>query len=614
MRIKGIDINRQIEYLKEYTNFDFDKIEEIELVSCPDSGYSINKTGRSLKIYHHELNDIFAALGYVFSHLNKDSYTVNRNKSIDNLGYMIDCARNAVPKIETLKQQALNLSLMGYTYIGLYLEDVFEIEDEPYFGYMRGKYTKSEISDLLSFTNLFGIEVIPYIQTLAHLNGLFKHREYNSVLDINDILLVGEEKTYALIEKMIVTAKDMFKTNTINIGMDEAWLLGLGKYLNKHGFTDRMEIMLSHLSRVMEICNKHQIKTTMWADMFFHLKSGAYLSKEEVSFEDIKSIIPKDVELLYWDYYHLEKSDYDNKFKSLKTLTDNYGFAGAAWKWIGFAPFNKYSELTITPAIESSLEHAVNHFVVTSWGDNGAEASMFSVLPSLFFTAEKIYEDKLGNRDLFMKALTNYDLKSWMNLDILNQPYPSKSIKAVNPSKYLLYEDILLGDTSIKLSKDFKQHYQNTTFTLEPSTHVESRYAYIFKNLHQLSSILELKSTLSIELYDAYHQHDSDKLNHIMKTEIPMIVSRIQEFMNTFRNQWYLENKLQGFEVQSYRLGGLVSRLLEIQHILKMYLDKELMSIVMLEERILNLAKEDDKLNGCTYYNQFIKYTTFGTF
>ncbi len=614
MNVIGIDIEKQLEYLDEYTNFDFNEIEQIEFVSCGEKGYKVIKNIRNYEVFYHKQNDIFAALGYIFSHLYEETYSINRQRAIDDLGYMIDCARNAVPKIETLKLQTLNLSLMGYTYIGLYLEDVFEIIDEPLFGYMRGKYKESEISDLLAFSNLFGMEVIPYIQTLAHLNAIFKHREYNSILDINDILLVGESKTYDLIEKMIVTAKTMFKTNTINIGMDEAWMLGLGKYLSKHGFTNRMDIMLTHLNKVMEICNKHEIKATMWADMFFHLKSGSYLAKEETSFEDIKSIIPKDVELLYWDYYHLEKSDYDNKFKSLKTLTDRYAFAGAAWKWIGFAPFNKYSERTITPAISSSLEFGVNHFVVTSWGDNGAEASMFSILPSLFFTAEKIYDDELGNRDAFLTALTNYDLKSWMNLDTLNQPYSSKSIKAVNPSKYLLYEDILLGDTSIKLSKDYKTYYQDMVTLIEPSIHNQSRYNYIFRNLYQLTMILELKSTLSIQLYEAYHKKDMNKLLKIHIEVLPTIISRIQAFMKTFRTQWYLENKFQGFEVQSYRLGGLLSRLLEIKDILKMYTDKEIPTIDMLDEKILNLAKEDDPYNGCAYYNQFVKYTTFGTF
>jgi len=613
MTIIGIDLHKQMSYLKEYTNFDFSKIEKIEFISSDEKGYRVQNFNKRFKVFYGSKNDIFAAIGYIISHLDSNSYDIKRQKTMDKLGFMIDCARNGVPKVDTLKQQVLNLSLMGYTYIGLYLEDVFEIEDEPFFGYMRGRYNSEEIGDLLVFSELFGIEVTPYIQTLAHLNNIFKHDEYQSILDINNILLVGESKTYDLVEKMIVSAKEMFQTNNINIGMDEAMMLGLGNYLKKYGFTDRMNIMITHLNKVMDICKKHNVKASMWADMFFRLRGAGYLSQEVTSFSDIKALIPDDVELLYWDYYHLEKSDYDRQFESLKTLTDNYGFGGAAWKWIGFAPHNKYSERTMNPAIASSLEHGVNHFVVTSWGDNGAEASIFSVLPSLFYIADKIYDDELGNRDSFLTALTNYSLDSWMNLDTLNQPYPSKLVKSVNPSKYLLYEDVLLGDTSIKLSKDYKKYYQMISLHLEPSTKIQSRYSYIFKTLHQLSHILELKSTLGIELYEAYHKKDLTTLNTIQEDIIPMIISRIKLFSSTFKSQWYLENKLQGFEIQSYRLGGLQARLLEISDIIKMYLDNDLDSINILDEKILNLADENDPFNGCTYYNVVTKAITFGT-
>lgn len=612
--IKGIHIENQIKYIKEETTFDFSQVDNIEFVLSKSEGYQIIKKSRNYSVSYHHQHDIFAALGYIFSHLNEDSYTVKRKRTIKELGYMIDCARNAVPKISTLKQQVLNLALMGYTYIGLYLEDVFEIEGEPKFGSMRGRYTRAEITDLLEFSKDYGIKVIPYIQTLAHLNGIFKHREYQNILDINDILLVDEPKTYEFIEKMLLTAKSMFQTNIINIGMDEAWMLGLGKYLNKHGFTNRMDIMIRHLNKVLDICRKHDIKPSMWADMFFHLKGSSYLSKDVTSFADIKDLIPSDVKLVYWDYYQVKKEDYDHKFNALKTLTDNYAYAGAAWKWVGFAPFNGFTEKAMKPAIKAAQEAHVNHFIVTSWGDNGAEASMFSVLPSLFFIAENIYDDALGNQDLFLTVLTGFNLAEWMRLDSLNKIYPSKELRAVNPSKYLLYEDILLGDTLIKLHKNYKTYYEQYKKELKELRGRTLKYGYIFNTLSRLSSVLELKSTLSIELHEAYHAKDTDALLNIYDNVLPRIIKRVNDFALTFKIQWHKENKFQGYEVQSYRLGGLISRLNDIREIIKMYLDKDIAQIEMLEERVLDLAQDDDPYLGCMYYNQFHKYITFGTY
>ncbi|AUD62962.1 hypothetical protein BK010_04940 [Tenericutes bacterium MO-XQ] len=614
MNIKGIKIDKQLEIIKSYSQFDMNQVDMIDFKQSSDQDYHIIKDKHNYQVFYNNERDIYAALGYIFSHLNNQDYDIKRTRLLDDLGYMIDCARNAVPKIETLKRQIVNLSLMGYTYIGLYLEDLFEIESEPKFGYMRGRYTKAEIKDLIAFSKLFDIKVIPYIQTLAHLNAIFKHKEYSQILDINDIMLVDEPKTYELVEKMLVTVKDLFETNVINIGMDEAWMLGLGKYLSKNGYQNRMDIMIKHLNKVLELCVKHNIKASMWTDMFFHLRGGQYFAKGVTSFEDIKDMIPSDVELVYWDYYHTEQKDYDDKFESLKTLTSNYAFAGGAWKWVGFVPFNGFSKRSSIPAIAACKKADVKHFVVTSWGDNGAEASMFSILPSLYFISESFYDDGLGNMNEFLLGLTGYTKKAWMDLDLPNQIYPSKEIRTVNPSKYLLFEDALLGDPNIKLHRSYQHTYHRIKERLKPYTRVNSDYNYIFDTIYRLTHILEDKSVLSLDIFAAYQQKNLNILRDIAEHKIVKIIKDIKKLLFVFRKQWYEENKLQGFEVQSYRFGGLIQRLEEIKDIILSYVDGHIEKIDMLDERILNVADDDDPYLGCIYYNQFVKYVTFGTF
>ena len=55
----------------------------------------------------------------------------------------------------------------------------------------------------------------------------------------------------------------------INIGMDEAHMLGLGKHLERYGYQDRMQIMLRHYRRVIDIAHEFGYEPMMWSDMFF---------------------------------------------------------------------------------------------------------------------------------------------------------------------------------------------------------------------------------------------------------------------------------------------------------------------------------------------------------
>ena len=103
---------------------------------------------------------------------------------------MIDCSRNAVLKVSAVKQIINALQRMGYNALELYTEDTFEVRDEPYFGYLRGRYTGAEIREMDEYAKARGIELIPCIQTLAHFTNPVKLPRFNEITDINDILLI----------------------------------------------------------------------------------------------------------------------------------------------------------------------------------------------------------------------------------------------------------------------------------------------------------------------------------------------------------------------------------------------------------------------------------------
>ena len=116
------------------------------------------------------------------------------------LGIMLDCSRNAVTNVKTVKRFIEIISDLGYNALELYMEDTMKVDGEPYLGYMRGGYSAAEIRELDEFAKAHGIELMPAVQTLAHFTNAVKLDEYAQITDVNDILLIGEERTYQLID------------------------------------------------------------------------------------------------------------------------------------------------------------------------------------------------------------------------------------------------------------------------------------------------------------------------------------------------------------------------------------------------------------------------------
>ena len=255
-------------------------------------------------------------------------------KIFNKFGVMLDCSRNAVMAPDALKKFITTLAKMGYNQLHLYMEDTYPVEGEPFFGYLRGGYTCDELRDLDDFAFAHGIELIPNIQTLAHMSAFNRWRR--DLIDTDDIMLVGSEQVYDLIDRMFKSLRACFRTDQLHIGMDEAHMLGRGKYQDLHGAENRFDILLKHLNRVCELAGKHGFTPMMWSDMFYRLANGGdYYAKSSGFDASISKHIPENLSLVYWDYYHTEEEIYRDMIRGHRSLSDKILFAGGAWKWCG---------------------------------------------------------------------------------------------------------------------------------------------------------------------------------------------------------------------------------------------------------------------------------------
>lgn len=519
-------------------------------------------------------------------------------KHFDSLGVMIDCSRNAVPNVKGIKRFLEIIAKMGYNTAFLYTEDTYEVENEPYFGYMRGKYSMEELREIDNYAASLGIEMIPFIQTLAHLATLKRWRAYrHKVFDIDDILLIDEPRTYELIENMFASLAKTFRSKRVHLGLDEAHHLGLGKYLDEHGFTDRYALFLKHLNRICEIAKKYGYETMMMAnDLFFNMSPGVFASDEVKEFpQEILDKVPKEVATVYWDYFATDEKRYDAMMLSSKKLSDKVWFSGGAFTWATFAPHNRYSMQRNEVAIASCKKNGVREAFFTLWGDDGAECAYFSVLPALMHIAALANDMSEAEMKAKFKEITGFAFDEFLLLDLPNyifgenvpveSPYFQHS--PCNYAKTYLYDDPFLGMMSANTKIDDTDVYAGYAKRLSDVAEQNGEFSYLFDTLSKLCDVLEIKFALGKRTRALYEKGDKEGLRVLAENEYTDLLARLDRFYLTFKKQWYAVNKSYGFEVQDIRLGGLARRIEHCKEILLSYANGEIARIEELEEKIL---------------------------
>ena len=559
----------------------------------PGAVNTLEKTADGIRLTFAGPNAFFRLLPALPAFAAGTARTKNEGEAPDLLCYMADMSRNGVYNLPAAKRMIRTLALCGYNALMLYTEDTYEIPEYPYFGYQRGRFTRAEWKELDAYAARFGMEIIPCIQTLAHLTGILQWPAFRDVLDNADILLAGEEKTYRLVDAMLRVCRECFRSNRINVGMDEAHTLGLGKYLDRNGYRPKPQIMIEHLSRVVELCRKYGYEPMMWSDMFFRMQfGGAYYVREGEISEQVRDLVPPEVTLVYWDYYSLDEQIFSHMVRCHKQFHNPLCFAGGASRWYGFAPLNGLSMESAKIQMSVCTRERIRSVIVTAWGDEGSESSQFSVLPTLLYYAEWLYGKKEPDPaalDARCRETFGLGLDDLLVLDCPNDmggDYFGKGV-LVNPSKYLLYNDLLLGLMDQNMDPDtVADAFRRDRDRLE--TYVaDPRWGYIYRTLARLCDLLVEKSDCSVRVRRAYRSGDRAALREIAEREIPLMCEKLTAFIEAFRAQWYLENKTFGFEIQELRLGGLRERWLSVKERLLGYLEGRYAAVEELEQEQL---------------------------
>jgi len=554
------------------------------------SSLRVERTTAQTRIRYNRPADAFRALGRVLGQTDRTpTGAFEETCAFTMLGVMLDASRNAVPTERTLESFLCRFALMGINTLMLYTEDTYEVPGEPFFGYLRGGYTRAELKRLDDFAYRLGIEMVPCIQTLGHMGQVLQWPAYARYVDTPAILLANEAKTYALIEKMIRAVSAPFRSRRIHIGMDEAHGLGTGNFKRRHGERDPFDIFNEHLARVRAICRRLRLQPMIWSDMYFRLgsKRNDYYDKESVIPPRVIAKIPRDVQLVYWDYYHHDAGFYREWIRRHRRLGSEPILATGVWTWDHFWAALPHTFSALDACMRACKAEGVREVFATMWGDDGVECDFHSGLPGLQYFAEHAYQSNVDRDRLRSNFCGSCDARfdDWCTASQLDSvpglARPERS--ATNISKLILWQDPFLALADPHLDGfSLRGHYRELARSLDAA----AKSSLAQRRLRfpaALARAVGHKCELRRQLARAYAGNDAHALQRIVNRDLRAVSRAVNDLWQIHRRMWLATYKPFGWEVLERRYGGLLARLDSVSSRLRDYLAGKIDSIPELE-------------------------------
>ena len=523
------------------------------------------------------------------------------------LGIMLDVSRNMVMTVDHLKMWFRRLALAGCNLVMLYSEDTYELEDVPVFGYMRGAYSIEEIRELDQYAKSLGIELVGCIQTLGHMEQILQWSVFNNVRDTSTVLLVDQPETYVLIEKMIQFWSAALSSRRIHIGMDETHDLGRGAFLDKFGYERGFDIFNRHLSKVNEICQKNGLSPMLWSDMYFRLSNPQqnYYDLESEIPADVKAAIPRNVQLVYWDYYHEDPAIFSGMIRRHRELGFEPVMGSGIWTWAKLWYDHEQTEKTIVPCIDTCRKENVKELFFTMWGDDGAYCNYDSSLAGIFYAADLSYgeEGREKTEQRFNCLCGPADFNAHITAGDINAVLADKNdeLFKVQPSS-LIWDDPLQGIVfhdyrrrNPEFDLQLLDLYEELQCILIPFAELSG--AGDMEHMLNILSLLVKKLEFQGALYAAYEQGDRLALREIAVNVIPAVIAAADEFDSSFRRQWLACSKPFGLERIQGRNAVLIARLEETALRIREFLAGEIERIDELECRLPSSVPPLGKMN-----------------
>ena len=544
-------------------------------------GLTVEKKNGEITVTYERRANFFRALGHISEHRGDESYLISEKNNFETVGAMPDLSFDCPLTVSGLSKFIDYMAVMGLNTLYLYMEDLYEVPNRKFFGYMRGRYTDAELREIDDYAFDYGIEVIPCIQTLGHMFKYLVWPEAAGVKETAGELDITKPETYEFIEDMLKAGTKNFRSNRVHVGLDEVFNLGRAiASIQKHGYRDQEEMFLTHLEKVIKITDKLGLRPMMWNDFVFCLHSTTGYDKYDektVVPKEIMARFPKNVELVYWHYGEEMTGCDDYMLKKNLEFGNPVIFCGGLMMWQLPLPDNMFSYETTEEGILAAKKNGIKDVFTALWTYSKNGCDFFTTLLHLQQYAEHAYRDNPTKEDVKARfeACTGADFDAFMNMSQFSHIMDGRTFshysKRYNGQK-LMFDDVLEGKYEYLLwDEPMSPHYAKWADYYKALVPTSERWGQLYSRIASIFTYMEKKTYLAENLRKEYQAGNKVFLEKCEKELLPELVSALDDMLEEYRIMWFADRKAFGWSVFDERVGGIRARLVTAKKRLEAY-------------------------------------------
>ena len=269
------------------------------------------------------------------------------------------------PRFERLLEFCHLLSRFRVNAILLEVEDKLAYSGAPEVG-VPGAYTPAQLCELGQLCRALGIEVIPKLQCLGHVDYLLKHERYAHLRENGHPFQYcpRNEEGMDLWRAMAGELMDCFGGHGyFHIGADETGNLGECPVCREHS---KASSYIHRVQQCIDVVLQAGRQPILWEDILRNLHGN--LSEDEL---DSTWTLGRDAVLMYWAYGY---GGVGNTFPLLPRYLARdmkvwgaSGFSGCGPSWIQNVPPLPERALNISAWTKTAVENELEGVVATGW-------------------------------------------------------------------------------------------------------------------------------------------------------------------------------------------------------------------------------------------------------